>query len=315
VLPVGAPQIEAHVPEILEAGEQELPVLLRQVIRQLYEHLQYLAQQGKQCEALIQSWHRQSEASQRLAAIPGVGLLTATALVATVGDARQYRTARQFAASLGLVPRQHSSGGKFKALVVILQERHIMNELVLYAFKSRSRAERVLWVLQELRLPHRIIRLDYTKEENTSAAYLKLNPAGKIPTLVHGDFVLTESMAICFYLCSLSDNCFLIPEDANETAVFYQRVFFALTEVEPYLWLSDKERFIKDEEMPSGVADYAIRQVQQALTSVNRWLEHAPYIAGAKFSLADILYYHLLVWSHTYDIPHSQTSNSRSQDK
>lgn len=47
VLPVGAPQIEAHVPEILEAGEQELPVLLRQVIRQLYEHLQYLAQQGK----------------------------------------------------------------------------------------------------------------------------------------------------------------------------------------------------------------------------------------------------------------------------
>jgi transposase len=117
VLPVGAPQIEAHVPEILEAGEQELPVLLRQVIRQLYEHLQYLAQQGKQCEALIQSWHRQSEASQRLAAIPGVGLLTATALVATVGDARQYRTARQFAASLGLVPRQHSSGGKFKALI------------------------------------------------------------------------------------------------------------------------------------------------------------------------------------------------------
>ncbi len=186
------------------------------------------------------------------------------------------------------------------------QEHHTLNELVLYAFKSRSRAERVLWVLQELRLPHRVVRLDYTKGENTSTAYLKLNPTGKVPTLVNGDFVLTESMAICFYLCSLSDNCFLIPEDENEAAIFYQRVFFAVTEVEPHLWLSDKERFIKDEDIPSGIADYSIRQVQQAFTSVDRWLEQAPYIAGAQFSLADILYYHLINWSTSHDIPHSQ---------
>jgi transposase len=63
-------------------------------------------------ETELMAWHRSNEASLRLAAIPGVGLLTATALVATVGDARQFRSARQFAAWLGLVPRQYSSGNK-----------------------------------------------------------------------------------------------------------------------------------------------------------------------------------------------------------
>lgn len=57
-------------------------------------------------------WHRSNEASQRLTAIPGVGVITATALVATVGDATQFRSARQFSAWLGLVPHQQSSGGK-----------------------------------------------------------------------------------------------------------------------------------------------------------------------------------------------------------
>lgn len=185
-----------------------------------------------------------------------------------------------------------------------------MNELILYAYKSRSRAERVLWVLNELRLPHRVVRLDYTKRENSSAAYLKLNQAGKVPVLVHGDFVLTESMAICFYLCNLSGSCFLIPGNKKEAALFQQRVFFAVTEIEPYLWLSDKERFLKEEGIPIGVADYSIRQVQQAFTSVNHWLEQAPYIAGAQFSLADILYYHLINWSTSHDIPLSQTATA-----
>ena len=63
-------------------------------------------------EKELTACHRSSEASQRLAAIPGVGVITATALVTTVGDATQFRSARQFASRLGLVPRQQSSGGK-----------------------------------------------------------------------------------------------------------------------------------------------------------------------------------------------------------
>lgn len=181
-----------------------------------------------------------------------------------------------------------------------------MNELILYGLKGRSRAERALWVLQELQLPHRFIHLDYLKRENRSEAYLKLNPAGKIPTLVDGDFVLSESMAICFYLCSLSDRVSLIPKEQKQAAVFYQRLFFAVTELEPYLWLSDKERFVKDEEMPTGVADYSIRKITEAFVSINRWLETTSYIAGETFTLADILYYHLVTWSGLYGIPQTQ---------
>ena len=58
------------------------------------------------------AWHRTNEASRRLEAIPGVGVITATALVATIGDASQFHSGRQLAAWLGLVPRQYSSGGK-----------------------------------------------------------------------------------------------------------------------------------------------------------------------------------------------------------
>ncbi|MDD1642775.1 MAG: glutathione S-transferase family protein [Methylococcaceae bacterium] len=181
-----------------------------------------------------------------------------------------------------------------------------MNELILYGLKGRSRAERVLWVLQELQLPHRFVQLDYLKGENKSETYLKLNPAGKLPTLVDGDFILSESMAICFYLCGLSDRVLLIPTEQKQAAVFYQRIFFAVTELEPYLWLSDKERFVKDEEMPIGIADYSIKKIATAFTSINRWLETSSYIAGETFTLADILYYHLVTWSSIYGIPQTQ---------
>jgi glutathione S-transferase len=145
------------------------------------------------------------------------------------------------------------------------------------------------------------VRLDFSKGENTSAPYRKLNPSGKVPTLVDGDFVLTESMAICFYLCGLSDRATLIPARDREAALFYQRLFFGVTEVEPYLWLADKERFIRNEDLPPGVADYSIRKVGEASATIRRWLESSPYIAGSAFSLADVLYYHLITWSALYN--------------
>ena len=63
-------------------------------------------------EKKLMVWHRANDASRRLEAIPGVGVITATALVATIGDASQFHSGRQLAAWLGLVPRQYSRGGK-----------------------------------------------------------------------------------------------------------------------------------------------------------------------------------------------------------
>lgn len=82
MLLAGPHQLLSPVPAILENGENELPDLLRQVIQRLYDHL-HLAEEIAHCEVLLAAWHRQNEASQRLAAVLGVGVLTATAIVAT----------------------------------------------------------------------------------------------------------------------------------------------------------------------------------------------------------------------------------------
>jgi transposase len=85
---------------------------LRALLQRLLEHLKDLDGQTKELEGQITLWHRDNELSRRLSAVPGIGPLTASALVATVGDAKNFSSGRQLAAWLGLVPRQESSGGK-----------------------------------------------------------------------------------------------------------------------------------------------------------------------------------------------------------
>ena len=112
VIAKGIGHVTKRLPEILEDSENGLPGLMRQLIERLGEHLKELDRQVQELEREIQLWHRQSPASCRLAEIAGIGPLTATALVASVGDARSFRNARQLPAWMGLVPRQNSSGGK-----------------------------------------------------------------------------------------------------------------------------------------------------------------------------------------------------------
>ena len=74
--------------------------------------LRMLKTQILQFDRMIMAWHRSNEVSKRLHYIPGVGPLLATALVASVADPRSFRSGRNFSAWIGLVPKQHSSGGK-----------------------------------------------------------------------------------------------------------------------------------------------------------------------------------------------------------
>src|SRR5262245_53689538 len=74
--------------------------------------IESLSAQIRKIEIELMAWHRATLACRRLETIPGIGFITGTALVATVSDARAFRSGRQFAAWLGLVPRQNSSGGK-----------------------------------------------------------------------------------------------------------------------------------------------------------------------------------------------------------
>ena len=112
LIPQGIRHISKRLPEILEDGENNLPGVFRQLLQRLGEHLKELARQVDELEAQIQIWHREHVASQKLAQIPGIGPITASALVATIGNAKCFKNGRQLAAWLGLVPRQHSSGGK-----------------------------------------------------------------------------------------------------------------------------------------------------------------------------------------------------------
>ena len=141
VLPVGVHRLQSRVPALLEAGENDVPDLPRQLIQRLYEHLKHLDHEIEHCEAMMASWHRQNEASQRLAAIPGVGLLTATALVATVGDARHYRHGRQLAAALGLVPKQCSSGGRARLLGISKRGDGYLRRLLIHGARTVWRAD------------------------------------------------------------------------------------------------------------------------------------------------------------------------------
>ena len=108
----GATKVEALVALIDDAGDARLPSVARDALGYLVEQLRSAQTRIKELEATLMIWHRSNEASRRLATIPGVGVITATALVATIGDASQFRSGRQLSAWLGLVPRQHSSGAK-----------------------------------------------------------------------------------------------------------------------------------------------------------------------------------------------------------
>ena len=108
----GAPKVAALIERIEDPDDTQIPVLARAALGSLVEQLRNVQAEILGLEKKLKAWHRNNEASRRLEAIPGVGVITATALVATIGDASQFRSGRQLAAYLGLVPRQHSSGGK-----------------------------------------------------------------------------------------------------------------------------------------------------------------------------------------------------------
>ena len=112
VLPQGIGHVAKRIPEIVEDAENDLPEVFRQLLVRLRIHLVELDRQVQELEKQINAWHRSNEDSQRLEKIPGFGPLTASALVASLGDAKNFRNGRELAAWLGLVPRQHSSGGK-----------------------------------------------------------------------------------------------------------------------------------------------------------------------------------------------------------
>src|SRR6204780_3848827 len=91
-----------------------VPDVVRACLAALGSQLLGLKKQILDFDRMITVWHRSNATSKRLNCIPGVGPLLATALVANVADPKTFRSGRNFSAWIGLVPKQHSSGGRFK---------------------------------------------------------------------------------------------------------------------------------------------------------------------------------------------------------
>ena len=143
VIPKGISHIAKRLPEILEDGEKELPGVFRLLLQRLGEHLKELDRQVGELEVQIQSWHRENDLSRKLAQIPGIGPITASALVATIGDAKNFENGRQLAAWLGLVPRQNSSGGKATLLGISKRGDTYLRTLLIHGARAVIRvAER-----------------------------------------------------------------------------------------------------------------------------------------------------------------------------
>lgn len=112
VIPQGIVHIARRVPELIEDASNELPGSFRQLVQRLLEQLKEFDRQVHEIENQIVAWHRMNDDSRKLAKVPGIGPITASAMVASIGDARSFRNGRQVSAWIGLVPRQNSSGGK-----------------------------------------------------------------------------------------------------------------------------------------------------------------------------------------------------------
>ena len=112
ILPKGISYVRKEIPFILEDADNELTVMFRELLAGLYEEMVHLDRRIETLEVKLKALCTQSEDCHRLLTIPGVGLLTATAMVAAIGDVSVFKNGRELAAWLGLVPRQHSTGGK-----------------------------------------------------------------------------------------------------------------------------------------------------------------------------------------------------------
>ena len=136
VIPKGIAHIAKRVPEILEDGENDLPGSFRLLIKRLADHLKELDRQVGELEAQIQLWHRDHSASKKLEKIPGIGPMTASAMVASIGDARNFKNGRQLAAWLGIVPRQHSTGGKSTLLGISKRGDTYLRTLLIHGARA-----------------------------------------------------------------------------------------------------------------------------------------------------------------------------------
>lgn len=132
----GIHNVRAQLPLILEDAENGLSGLFRESLHEQQRELLHLDESIEQLESKLKALAKQSDDVKRLMTIPGVGILTATALVASVGDIKVFKNARELSAWLGLVPKQHSTGGKSTLLGISKRGDSYLRKLLIHGARA-----------------------------------------------------------------------------------------------------------------------------------------------------------------------------------
>ena len=171
--------------------------------------------------------------------------------------------------------------------------------MILYEF-NLSRATRVRWLLQELGAEFDAVRVDLVVGEQKGAEFLSINPAGKLPVLVDGDTVLTESAAIVLYLAEKDEQRRFLPADRAQRAQVYRWLFFAVTELEqPLLRMHRHTRLYAAERRLPAEIDLAREDFAAMVRVLETHMRDRPFVAGADVSVADFVLAWTLDWAST----------------
>ncbi|HSV84840.1 MAG TPA: IS110 family transposase [Ramlibacter sp.] len=136
VLPKGLHKVMEQLPDVIEDATNELPGAARHLLLRLYEQLRELDAQVKQFDVQIAQASRDNPASRRLEGVPGIGPVTASAFVAKLGNPSNFANGRQVSSWLGVVPRQHSSGGKQLLLGITKHGDVYLRTLMIHGARS-----------------------------------------------------------------------------------------------------------------------------------------------------------------------------------
>lgn len=136
IMPQGIAHVRKHLPAIVEDLNNSLSLCARDYFSELYTEFVEIDQLIEKYEARIRSLAKTHEDCKRLLKIPGVGPLTATAVIAHVGDAKHFKNGRDFAAYLGLTPREHSSGGKQRLLGITKRGNIYLRKLLIQGSRT-----------------------------------------------------------------------------------------------------------------------------------------------------------------------------------
>lgn len=171
---------------------------------------------------------------------------------------------------------------------------------------SNTRSLRVAWALEEAGADYDYVKIDLFRGEGRKPDYLARNPGGKVPLLEDGDIRLCESGAILIHLAERFPAAGLLPgtDDPAARAACLQWCCFALTELEQPLWAIAKHRFaLPPDKRIAQMEDTARWEFARAAKVLGTHLEARAFCVGDRFSIADILLAHCLMWARSARVP------------